>query len=336
MVQEAQAIESDSPQNSDASLSSQIEIPLGTSAERTGMPEGILELSHAIVAAIILKSTSFDAEREPQSRSDLLTRDIGIFLASMLKEMEKSKKAKTPAILGMIFACCHNSRLDLSELQNFNEAQIRGILSAFADHPLGKKVIDLNLSNNALLNFFTEIRRMANIQKLDLSWNRLVKVNGEIEELSQLRELDLSYNGLTSFRVTRGLSSLLHLNISGNQFVSFPVDICFFTNLRQLYCRNNCVSNIPSEMGKLIHLQELDVSYNPLVNFPMVILGLTSLNKLMIAGCALISLPDLSGLNLQECDVSRNPRLKGGTDEEYDSEQNSSTIETVAPQAESF
>jgi len=78
--------------------------------------------------------------------------------------------------------------------------------------------------------------------------------------------------------------------------------------VRKLSLANRGITELPSEIHKLIHLQKLDLSYNAIVELPEDFCRLTNLRSLYLNHNELINLPERFGnlINLQILDLSNN------------------------------
>ena len=102
--------------------------------------------------------------------------------------------------------------------------------------------------------------------RLDLSKNNL---RGEIPQsignMRELQKLELHENELVGAvpNSLENLSKLTHLDLSCNQLSDLNVDMSRLTSLRHLQLSHNCLIYLP-DLGPLVRLEYLDVSYNQL------------------------------------------------------------------------
>lgn len=90
-------------------------------------------------------------------------------------------------------------------------------------------------------------------------------VFGPISLLSELRVLNLSFNELYEIPplTLSKCESLEELYLSGNSLTSLPgEDIENLSNLKTFFLNGNKLQTLPAELGKLKHLESLDVSSN--------------------------------------------------------------------------
>lgn len=78
--------------------------------------------------------------------------------------------------------------------------------------------------------------------------------------------------------------------------------------VKKLSLANRGITELPSEIHKLIHLQKLDLSYNAIVELPEDFCRLTNLRSLYLNHNELVRLPERFGnlINLQVLDLSNN------------------------------
>ncbi|XP_062862438.1 leucine-rich repeat-containing protein 63 isoform X2 [Trichomycterus rosablanca] len=79
------------------------------------------------------------------------------------------------------------------------------------------------------------------------------------------------------------VSSLLYLNLSFNDFIEFPLEVCKLSKLEVLKLRDNPIEEIPVEIEKLINLKTLVVSFCKLTALPCQLYNLPSLQHLDVS-----------------------------------------------------
>ncbi|ORX68906.1 L domain-like protein [Anaeromyces robustus] len=195
----------------------------------------------------------------------------------------------------------------------------------------------LDLSNN-LLQKFSGIENLINLQKLILNNNRFNVVPSGIEQLSKLQILKFTNNNIGEFPEIEKLINLRELYLNDNFYSYIPsgieqlnkLQIFFLMKTSTLYrdFSFNYLENFP-EIEKLINLQELNLSYNYIENFPgieklfnlqelylnsnfyrNIPSGIERLNKLQILDLSrnlLQQFPEIENfINLQTLDLSKN------------------------------
>jgi len=176
----------------------------------------------------------------------------------------------------------------------------------------------LDVSQNALeaLPGPALLSRLDRLRKLDASGNRLSELPEAIGSLARLQILSVSGNRLRSLpRAVRRLGALRVLDVSGNQLEELPPGIADLEGLRALHLhdnrlhalperlgersallvrltlRSNRLATLPSGIGGLTALPELDVSWNRLVRLPEALGGMQSLRRLDASHNRLVELP---------------------------------------------
>lgn len=180
----------------------------------------------------------------------------------------------------------------------------------------------LNLSNNILTTFPSEIYAFSNLEVLMLSQN---KIRGPVPEelplkIPNLTVLRLSANLITSLPLTMGnwrkmkrlilgsvfggnliqaipddcLSTmqLEELDISHNQLKSLPYDFAYNqNNLLHLNLSDNQLETLPRSIGQITNLRSLSISKNHLTTLPIDLVNLKSLDILDVSENLLCILP---------------------------------------------
>ncbi|XP_013406141.1 leucine-rich repeat-containing protein 69 isoform X2 [Lingula anatina] len=122
-----------------------------------------------------------------------------------------------------------------------------------------------------------------------------VKVSNH--DVKKPKEIDLSYFQLTSCPSRIGYvgAQLSVLNLSNNCLSDLPKEIGFLLGLEELYIQYNGLKELPDSIGNLSKLTELDVKHNSLTSLPDSIGNLSSLNVLNLMNNKLVSLPQTIG-----------------------------------------
>ncbi len=184
----------------------------------------------------------------------------------------------------------------------------------------------------ALSQWLTELEinwdgELAALQELDINADITHLPSGLITELpdlppeliaqitnSQTVESDIECQSI--YAVTRVLSNKI------SNLTKLPVSIGKLIHLQQLNVNNTKISSLPKSIGRLTNLQQLDLSNNQLNSLPESIGRLTKLQKLDLSNNQLNSLPESIGqlTNLQEINLTGNrltslPASIGGLNE---------------------
>ncbi|KAH7727116.1 Protein Y42G9A.3 a [Aphelenchoides avenae] len=153
-------------------------------------------------------------------------------------------------------------------------------------------IVDLNLSNNQLMQLPAQISRFVNVVSMDLSNNQFVSISEELSSLSKLRSLSARNNLLEDLPKSMQLLRRLEvLNVSGNAFESIPTVVFEITTLRALYFGANRIDQLPSRISQLTRLEILYLSGNHLNEVPAAIGRLRNLTSLALADNKLETIP---------------------------------------------
>lgn len=143
-----------------------------------------------------------------------------------------------------------------------------------------KKLIVLNLGSNSLTVLPAALSQLENLEILDLSNNDIKSPISAIADLTKLKALNLR--------------SALHKNIYEKETIAIPIDK--LVNLDKLNLTELNLSKLPTGIGQLKNLTDLDLTYNDIddVEFEK-ISQLTKLTKLDMAYNELRYLPPSIG-----------------------------------------
>ncbi|XP_050381921.1 receptor-like protein kinase isoform X2 [Argentina anserina] len=241
-------------------------------------------------------------------------------------------------LIGVLPQFVKNSNLSLMDISSNK-------ISGEIPSSLGncRNLTTINLSMNKLTGVIPEeLGHLADLQALDLSHNRLVgALPTSLSNCTKMQQFDVGSNllngsipsslgswiGLSKLvlsenRFTGGIppflseyEKLLELQLGGNMFGGvIPSSIGALQNLR--YALNLSSSaltgEVPSEIGKLIMLQQLDLSHNNLTGSLRVLDGMKSLIEVNVSfnsftGAVPVTLMNL--LNSSSFSFSSNPSL---------------------------
>ena len=165
-------------------------------------------------------------------------------------------------------------------------------------------IFKLNLSINHIRTIEMDIfEGLINLDVLDLSENQLKTIPTQaVSKLKSLKTLDLSYNFIETLPTFRNSLQLLDLsnndivNIYNNSFEGLPY-------LSNLNLGSNSLAHLPADAFNSNKLQSLDLSFNHIVQLPILPKSLKSLNLrnndiVNIYNNSFVGLSHLSNLNL--------------------------------------
>ncbi|MEM9361956.1 MAG: hypothetical protein AAGA43_04930 [Bacteroidota bacterium] len=165
-----------------------------------------------------------------------------------------------------------------------------------------QKLRVLNLTANELKKLPVEIGNLTSLQSLVLHNNAIDEVPAEIGNLENLIQLDFTFNDLNSLPSEIGqLEELQSLSVYGSrQLAAIPSTIGNLTKLINLDLGWCNLANVPSTLGNLTSLTELRIDENGLQEVPKEIGNLVNLKTLQLQKNQLSQLPselgDLSSL----------------------------------------
>ena len=125
---------------------------------------------------------------------------------------------------------------------------------------------DINRSGLSLPTTWEFLSSMTKLESLDLSQNEIGFFPTQILSLTNLEDLNLSYNSITG-SIPPGialLTNLKRLDLNDNSFTgSIPTEIGLMTNGEYLnLAYNSFTGSIPTEIGLMTNVEYLDLEYN--------------------------------------------------------------------------
>ncbi|MDW7693303.1 leucine-rich repeat protein [Flammeovirgaceae bacterium SG7u.111] len=169
----------------------------------------------------------------------------------------------------------------------------------------------LHLRNNHLKTFPKEVCGFSKLEHLNLRFNKFKKIPKEFFQLKHIKSLDLSSCSLASLTEEIGnFTELESLSLESNQIKVLPKGLANCQNLREVHLKGNKnldlgqafevlsqiksfkklnlaewkLTELPENIGKMVHLEEVDISNNLLTSLPE----------------SLGSLPNLQNLNFEK------------------------------------
>lgn len=128
------------------------------------------------------------------------------------------------------------------EINKLYKLEILNLFTTFPKNLTLSTLKILNLDNNMISKFFSNISSLSSLEILVLSNNKLEELPDEFMKLTDLKNL------------------YLH----SNNFSLFPVQVCELNNLEILYLSNNKINEIHKNIQNLTKLQEFYINLNNL------------------------------------------------------------------------
>lgn len=121
-----------------------------------------------------------------------------------------------------------------------------------------KKLEELDISINSIVEIPEWISELENLKTLFLSGNRIIDVNKVSQQECRLERLDLVSNKITAFDVNyQNLKRLKHLDLSNNKIEILSDDMGRLASLEYLFLDLNQIIKIPKTFSELKSLKEL-------------------------------------------------------------------------------
>lgn len=205
--------------------------------------------------------------------------------------------------------------IDLSQNENVN------IEKAFQTFKQLPNLEILNLSGIGNLSVIPkDISEITNLKSLQLDYltdKFDYKTSFERIALLKIKSLSLTHNWLSALPSTISeLKDLEYINLSDNNFESFPIELFALTNLKEIKIQHNnhTFINVGNEITKLENLEKINFGNNWRLNGKHAIITLSKLPKLKdldFFSCRLDSIPTEIGnfRALEKLNLTRNPQI---------------------------
>lgn len=198
---------------------------------------------------------------------------------------------------------------------------------------------ELRMSNMALKRVPISIRASTTLARLDVSCNRIADLESvALHEVETLVSLKVQNNKLTSMpSYFAQMKSLKYLNISNNQFETFPSVVCEMSNLVDLDVSFNNIAELPAKMSDLKSLEKLGLYSNDISKFPESFCTLENLRILDVRRnkitdlTAVYALPNLATLQADNNNIVTLDAQLGANVRRFSVPHNSVTRFTLAP-----
>lgn len=197
----------------------------------------------------------------------------------------------------------------LKELKNLDLGEISDWEVGDWSLSLGGREHDWVTKSNHLTSLPVEIGQLTALTSLDLTGNKFTSLPDVIGQFPNLTSLTLTGNSLISLSANIGtLTNLTSLFLSNNQLTTLPPEIGLLKELTTLslgelrsrdpdyddptkesgeyrqHQYKNFISQLPSEIGKCLNLNNLNLLNNNLSDLPPQMLQLTNLKRLDLRG----------------------------------------------------
>lgn len=156
-----------------------------------------------------------------------------------------------------------------------------------------QEIKSLDVSNKQITHI-DDISVCVALKKLDLSKNSLESKESlsGIQYSKGLTMLNLSHNSISSIETLKNLQKLVVLNLSNNKFVTIPLIIRLFNELKVLVLNNNELGSIPPELQFSSQINTIILSNNSIDDITNLVgKKLGSLTKLSLAFNQIRALP---------------------------------------------
>ncbi|XP_034977401.2 leucine-rich repeat-containing protein 39 [Zootoca vivipara] len=151
----------------------------------------------------------------------------------------------------------------------------------------------LDLSRNSIAEIPREIGQLSNLQELILSYNKIKSVPKELSNCVSLERLELAVNRdiCDLPHQLSNMKKLYHLDLSMNQFTTFPSVILDMPNLEWLDLGSNKITAIPGDLDRAENLHTLWLQRNDITHLPESIRNLKNLSTLVLTSNKLQDIP---------------------------------------------
>jgi len=191
---------------------------------------------------------------------------------------------------------------EIGQLKNLEKLTICGKHISKISAKIGqlKNLERLTLESIENISYLpNSIGNLTNLRRLRINKTTLTALPESIGQLQQLKVLDIHRNlQLRNFPTSIGqLTQLKELTISGTHHsdapspIVIPTEIGLLSNLEELELQSNNLSTLPESIGQLTALKELTLDYNAFTEIPKAIFKLTNLSELAFRSCKLTHVP---------------------------------------------
>ncbi len=128
------------------------------------------------------------------------------------------------------------------------------------------------------------INKLKKLRSLVLKTNNFLTIPESVLELTKLRYVNLSFNpGMKWDEVLARIPvQVTEIDLSGNNLVDLPLQVCKFTNLKKLHLQGNYLKSLPASFVELTELTNLNLNNNRVMNWKTAFESILKLKKLSI------------------------------------------------------
>lgn len=171
------------------------------------------------------------------------------------------------------------------------------------------EIVELDLTGKKLKEFPVALTKLTSLKKLILNDNSIESVPAGIKDLVNLEELEMERCGLKNLPAEIGLlPNLKVLNVANNSGLVLPENINNLSSLQELNISYNIGFGLPATLSGLNNLEELkcyQCSTAAPIEFPLAIIQLSGLKRLLMGSNSIVTIPDniLELQNLEELNL---------------------------------
>ncbi len=223
----------------------------------------ITEFNHALLKKGYLAEAYFYRAIATQK----LAQDAGIDDTEICKDLYNSNFLGYPLADSLLEKECFDIWYDLPTAHdipqnvycaNFSKSKLK-TLPLFTDSL--PYLIRLNIAYNHFTKIDIDFRKQISLIELDASNNQIIELTSYIGDLKKLKTLNLSNNKIVIIaEQINQLSKLKNLYLHNNQLTKLPLAITQITSLEILDISFNPISEIPSEISNLKNLKKLIIN----------------------------------------------------------------------------
>lgn len=161
----------------------------------------------------------------------------------------------------------------------------------------------LNLSNNLLESVPNEIGALKSLEEIEFVDNRIESIDEAFFTL-EVESVDFSSNRLSELHL-KGMNNLESITFDENPVEKLTINSNFAPFLKEFSCdgcnleefvlipsthleilnySSNYIKEVPKEIGRYIHLSELDIDYNKIIDLPESLANMSTLQTLYAKG----------------------------------------------------